>query len=309
MKKTVILFLISCIIWCLTACGSEQKSGQENLIRLYFVSSDKTKVEMHEYDLQAREQTEQIEEVKKQLTLIPKKLEYIAPFSLGFSVLSYEMEEDILHLDLESSYKDMTATTEVLVRAAIVRSFTQIPGIDKVSITVAGQSLHDSLGNVVGIMSSDLFIDNAGSEINNYEKVRLKLYYANEAGDALVAVNRTVYYNTNVAVERLVLEEILAGPDPGSTEHFSTVNPGTKILNVTVKDGICYVNLDKAFLNQSYSVTADVTIYSIVNSLTELRGVNKVQILIDGETNLTYREVHSLNTVFERNLDLIEDEE
>ncbi|MBD5461192.1 MAG: GerMN domain-containing protein, partial [Lachnospiraceae bacterium] len=66
----------------------------------------------------------------------------------------------------------------------------------------------------------------------------------------------------------------------------------------------CYVNLDQTFLTQIYNVTPDVTIYSIVNSLTELANIQKVQILINGESNLTYREIYAFTTIFERNLDI-----
>lgn len=77
-------------------------------------------------------------------------------------------------------------------------------------------------------------------------------------------------------------------------------------MSVVTKDGICYVNLDETFLNQIYNVTADVTIYSIVNSLAELSNVNKVQISINGDTSTTYREKFAFSTVYERNLDLVE---
>ena len=45
-------------------------------------------------------------------------------------------------------------------------------------------------------------------------------------------------------------------------------------------------------------------IYSIVNSLTELGNINKVQILIDGEMNIHLGE-YDLSTPFERDLDMI----
>ena len=65
------------------------------------------------------------------------------------------------------------------------------------------------------------------------------------------------------------------------------------------------MNFDENFLNQIYNVSTDVAIYSVVNSLAELTSVNKVQISINGETNLMYRESVSLSTVFERNLSLV----
>ena len=66
------------------------------------------------------------------------------------------------------------------------------------------------------------------------------------------------------------------------------------------------VNLDENFLSQTYTVTPEVTIFSITNSLVELTNVNKVQISINGDTSGTYREKYSFTTYFERNLDLVE---
>lgn len=67
------------------------------------------------------------------------------------------------------------------------------------------------------------------------------------------------------------------------------------------------MNLDKGFLGQGYDVLEMVPVYSIVNSLTELPGISKVQILINGETNITYQESIRFETIFERNLDMIEE--
>ena len=114
---------------------------------------------------------------------------------------------------------------------------------------------------------------------------------------------RNVVYNSNIALEKLVVEKLIEGPK--ATGSYPTINPATKIVSVTVKDGICYVNLDESFQNQPYNVSSDVTIYSITNSLVELSNVNKVQISINGKTDVSYRENVSLNNVFERNLDLL----
>ena len=62
------------------------------------------------------------------------------------------------------------------------------------------------------------------------------------------------------------------------------------MLGVTVKDGTCYVNLDNGFLTQTYNVSAEVQIYSIVNSLVELSNINKVQIAVNGNTDMIFRE-------------------
>ena len=65
------------------------------------------------------------------------------------------------------------------------------------------------------------------------------------------------------------------------------------------------MDFDSTFLTQIYNVTSDVAIYSLINSLAELSSVNKVQISINGDTNVNYKENVSLSTVFERNLELV----
>ena len=111
----------------------------------------------------------------------------------------------------------------------------------------------------------------------------MKLYFANESGDKLIAAYREKFYSTNTPLERFVVDEILAGPSGKITGLYPTVNSDTKILSVMTKDGICYLNFDSNFLSTVGNVTLDTEIYSIVNSLTELQGVKRVQILVNGE--------------------------
>ena len=62
-------------------------------------------------------------------------------------------------------------------------------------------------------------------------------------------------------------------------------------------------------MTEPYSVTAEVAVYSIVDSLTELPFVSRVQISIDGDTTQSFLEQIPLTTVFDRNLSLVEDGE
>ncbi|MBR1443360.1 MAG: GerMN domain-containing protein, partial [Firmicutes bacterium] len=51
------------------------------------------------------------------------------------------------------------------------------------------------------------------------------------------------------------------------------------------EEGICYVDLSSEFISKQAGShnTDEMTIYSIVDSLTELENVKKVQFLIEGE--------------------------
>ena len=302
-----VCFFCMLFLFILAGCGKEKEEKKEKNqyhYKVYYVNHDRTGVISEDYVTENTDGDSLLEELVTQLGTVPEKLQYHAPLAGSFELLSMQLKDGQLVLDFNTAYREQEMITEIL-------NLSQVKEVQYVSFLVEGEPLMDATGNVVGVMSADTFIDNAGNEINSYEKVRLQLYFANEDGTGLQAVSRTKVYNSNISLERLVMEELIAGPQaddtglPAGREDGPVMNPATKIVSVAVRDGICYVNLDDSFLNQIYNVTPEVTIYAITNSLIELTGVNKVQISVNGETNVNYRENINLSTVFERNLDMV----
>lgn len=307
MKRTRLGFSFMVLLMGLslcTACGSRNAGQEGTAYQIYYVNNDETKIVEREYVSETTDTELLFNEMMGQLATIPEKMEYETPLAAEISLRGHTLDNGLLTLDFDESYRSLYGIREILVRASIVRTMAQLPGVERVAFTVAGEQLTDKVGTAVGIMTADTFIENAGNEINAYEKVNLRLYFANETGDRLVEENRrNVVYNSNISLEKLVVEKLVEGPMVEGA--YPTINPTTKIISVTVQDGTCYVNLNNDFLSQPYNVASDVTIYSITNSLVELPNVNRVQISINGETNLSYRENMSLNTLFERNLDIM----
>ncbi len=60
------------------------------------------------------------------------------------------------------------------------------------------------------------------------------------------------------------------------------------------------------FLDKLPDISDEVAVYSVVNSLVEISGINRVQFTIEGEAYKTYRETLAFDGMFERNLDLVE---
>jgi len=293
--KSLLIFM-SIVMMC--GCAEQEEEIESNY-SIYYLNSSETKVEAHGIVIEGDSLEDKVQEMITCLSTTPEKLEYKAPLAL-FGVLDVKIADGKVVLDVDSSYKSMPVTTEVLVRAAIVRTLTQLDGVKYVGITVQGEQLYDNTGSPVGFMSADQFINNDGNEINTYELIKVKLYFANENGDKLIAAYREKHYSTNTPLERFVVEEVIAGPSGQIAGLYPTVNPETKIISVSTKDGICYVNLDSGFLTVMNNVSTEVAIYSIVDSLVELSNVNKVQILINGEVPDTF----SAST-YERNLDFV----
>lgn len=215
----------------------------------------------------------------------------------------YRIDGDVATIDFGQAYYNSVISRRVLQRAAVVDTLCQLEDIKGVAFTVNGEPIMDTNGQTIGVMTEDSFIDNDGAKVNAYERVTLQLYFVNEAGDSLVSEVDDVMYGGNVSMERFVMENLLKGPQNAGA--YPAINPECKILNVTTKDDICYINLSSAFLTKTTNATDEVILYSIVNSLTSLTGINKVQIMIDGETEVSFGTFY-LATPFEAKHSLTE---
>lgn len=301
--RNLLLLLCFLMLLLMGGCGKQDTSTEsKDRYSIYYLNREETKISEFAYHTETKEPMKVLSELLQVLAQTPKNVGYHETIS-NFLVTAYSINGDVVQISVDEKYKNLAPTTEVLTRAAIVRTLAQIEGISYVSMKLEDKELTDHTGAVMNAMSADQFVDNAGNEINTYENVRLTLYFAAENGKHLRKAIRSVEYNSNISLERVVVESLIGGPI--GEELYPTINPNTKIISVTVKDKICYVNLSEEFLSQQYSVLPEVTIYSLANSLIELNSVNKVQIAIDGETNLVFRESISLSSPFERNLDIL----
>lgn len=304
-KRIGILAVLAVVVMSLAGCEGRKPEVANDSFKLFYVNNSETAIVEVDYEIRSSSSDIEavIEELLDQLGTMPERMQYEAPLTGEVNLIGYTITDRLLTLNFDINYTEIDGTIEILDRAAVVRTFTQLPDIEYVCFQVEGTPLTDSLGNVIGNMSADTFIYNMGNEINTYEKMELKLYFTNEAGDKLVPVYRSVVYNSNISMERLAVEQIIKGPN--SDICYPTVSKDSKINSVSVKDGVCYIDLDPAFLTEPYPVSAEVALYSIVNTVTEFSTVNKVAISVNGEASFTFMD-YVVSGPYERNLDIIE---
>lgn len=300
MRKKFIALVCLCFMMLFAGC----KTGEEeSAYRIVYLNKEKTGITNMAYEPKTTDTEGLIAEFLTALSSDPDNVEYKKPIPNDVEVTKYSMDGALLTLYFDSDYEKMNEVEEVLCRAAIVKTMTQIDGVDCVAFYVGDTPLTDSNGYLVGSMTADTFIENPGEQINSIQNTNLTLYFANEAGDALVKETRKVHYSSNISIEKLIMEQLLAGPE---TEGLKSAIPvGTKLINVSVVEGVCYVSLDDNFKNQDYSVNESIVIYSIVDSLSELTTISKVQISVNGDTSGVYRDNFKMSDMYTRNLDYV----
>lgn len=298
------IWLIWLTILFLTGCGGKTRlpADGETLFQVYYLNAATTRLMPSEYRTRTEDKDLLIQELMDRFMKVPVDLDAQAGLSEKTTYQGYKQEDMVLYLYFDSNYASMPSEREILCQAALVRTLTQVPGIDYISIYSGDQLLMDKNGMPVGMLSAADFIDSI-SDVNAYERTELILYFTDENGEQLFPEKREVIHNINTSVEKLILEELLSGPEQPGLEPTLDSNIG--LLNVSTNENVCYLNFDIGFLNNSLEVKDYIPIYSIVNSLSELSSVNRVQISVNGAQNVKFRDSIELNTMFERNLDYI----
>ena len=300
MKKRKITALVMTLVLGTVAFSGCGKKETESKYKIYYVNEEQGEV-LAESFVPSEETTQtMLEEMTEKLnkknaeghTLLPENIE----------IQSCVDDDGMIRVDFNQEYHDLNPVDEVLFRASIVKDYVQIPNIYLVTITAEGTPIVDSQGQEIGAMSLDSFLENTGKEIMAYQYKELNLYFTNEEGNQLVPEARQVYYNGNTPIEKVIVEQLLRGP--GESGHYATLPSDTRIVGVSVADGIAYVNLGKQFVDEALSVDAQIPIYSIVNSLIDAGNVSQVQISINGDTSLLFKDKVDMNQLFQVNHEL-----
>lgn len=280
MKKKIAMIL--CLVWSIMMIGCSSSSEKEGIATdVYYVDSAGNTLQKEVYLRQEESMEKAVEELLKKMENPTDKKELQSVIPKTVVVEKIHLDERNLELTFNDKYLELTMSSELLLRAAIVQTMVQLPDVTYVAFYIEDEPLTDSMGNAVGFMSEDNFVQNMGSSVQNYQETDLILYFANEDGTKLVEEKRkNVRYDANTSIEKLIVEEVMKGPE--SDRCNATLSDKAKLLGVSLKDGICYVNLNSEFLTEGYEQNLELAIYSIVNSVVSNGKTTRVQILTDG---------------------------
>lgn len=293
-KKWILPVFLLLVIGIMTGCREqEQKKGYT----VYYVNPDRTKLTEASYEPSAENFDEMMNELLGQLIQAPSGS--ISAFPESVTVNGYERGIDALRIDFSKEYYEMDHITEVLLRAAVIKTISQIPGVTKIMITVDGEQLVDQNKEPIPAMDAANFIDTKEGGINSYQYANLTFYFSDKTGEKLVAETREVHYSSNTILAQVIVEQLKKGPE--SSEAKTILSSDVKLLSVNVNDGICTLNFDSEFNRTSSenSVEPETVIYAIVNSICEnCEEIKGIEFEINGDSEVLFREKVDLSEIF-----------
>lgn len=251
---------------------------------LYFSNAGHTELVAEFRDIESKTEEELLNRAIEGLLLGPQpSSDLVSVIPKGTQLKSVVIERNCVALDFSSQLlKSEDYVDSLLARYSIVKTVCDLSdSFSSVRLTVEGEPIVDNYGNELGLMSADDTLFDAVSV--EQKQVKAILYFADANGDKLIAEERMVSVSEAEPLAVAVLNELIAGPTTSAS--VATIPMGTKVLSADVKNGVCYADFSSDLVERHTggSTGEILTVYSIVNTLTALEEIEKVQFLIEGK--------------------------
>ncbi len=306
-RKSLFWLVLAVAVVLLGGCGG-RKQKEENSYTVYYINPTGTRLLEQSYSPDAQTFEEMMDELWEQLVKPPAGYQSVVPEDVAFN--GYERGIDALRIDFSKEYYGLSNTQEVLLRAAVVKTFSQVPGVTKVMITVEKEQLQDLEGELVPAMDANSFIDTKEGGINSYQYATLELYFSNAEGDKLAREMRNLHYSSNMVLERVVVEQLIKGPE--EKELYPIFAGDVRIQNLYIQNGICTITFNAAANQQPTEnpPNPETALYAIVDSIcATCDDIAGVRFEVEGNEDGKFWGDVDLGQVFVMNRDFIETRE
>lgn len=314
--KKIAMWIMLCFLIIITACGNGENEETaprtlgNNEIYIYYLNLTQDDLYSQPFKVKKGEDVlDTIANIEKELENVEETDEYLSPIPKGifYQSCNHGQRKGNIELHYSVTYDNVTAENLLFFKACVVKSVLNLEGVTSVTVYLSDMASSNldtaTVSENFDYDSFNLVFDNE----NGYtQKGAITVYFANQDGTCLKEYRKVVEISNNTSLPRLVVETLINGPD--SDDYMATIPSDTQIQKISVKDGICYVDLSDEFYSPDNSLSNEIIIYSIVNSLVELPSVTKVQFLKNGEKQMLFRESFAFDGLFERKLDLVEQE-
>ncbi len=209
------------------------------------------------------------------------------------TILDYELDsQGLMTVSFSPEYKEMTNIEEINFKAAFVWTFTDLDFVKKIKFEIDGYPYTTANSQVIESFDRTNVIVEPTIALDKAVQREVTLYYLKEDDDGkwyLTAEQRTATAQEGTAIEEVVINELLKGSAEGNKDIIPS---NVRVRQIKRENAICFIDLDEAFLKGNLTEREqELRVYSLVNSLTELSYIDKVQILINAKKTKGFEDI------------------
>lgn len=277
------LFSLALVLLCLLGCSSTAVV-ERNVVDLYYQkTSAELGAELGILGTEKRFYSGALPSFEALLSAYlqgPSDEGLISPFPSGLTVDYVGFDNNILTIHFNPIYDEVTGYQKTIMDACIINTMTQLDNVNSVVLETDASKETEDVPQIFS--ASDFILEDTGVAP---EETVVRMYYSDVNGRYLVASDMTATIEDQDTIPALIMERLIEGPTESG--QYRTVPEGTELRSITVDDdGLCTVDLSSEFLynKPNTELMERIAIFSVVNSLTELKTIQQVLFLVEGES-------------------------
>ncbi len=284
-KKRSVLWII--LVMLLLSAGAyfllreqQQQASIQNIRLFYydFINQELVPVQREFQVSGTREKA--IKTIVEQLAIPPNDAKLISLIPAYTKVKAIDFSQNTCIITFQDPSVSELADSVVKESAAVyslINTICEFPEIQKVKIIIEGKT--DGFFNRYYSIEEPL-MRLSGQLMRGMNTL---LYFYHYPSDSIIGEFREIPERDNLDKASLhVVNQLLLGTN--QREMNSLLPQGTKVLNAKVENGICTVNFSKEVRRFSLGASEELALINILTlSLTELNGIERIHILIEGK--------------------------
>lgn len=308
MRKSVTISVIVLCVLLLTSCAPKAESMN---INLYYADKDNNKIVLEKREIEVTKE-DNIPKIALEELLKGPTSDLNPSIPKDTKLLDIDVEGEKAKVNFSREFSDFkNDVAQKIAVVCVVNTLTDLEGIGQVEIFVDGKELVTSKGEPYGVLEKydidkvNAQLDTDIEDLETDDTDIVTLYFPDKEAMYLVPEKREV--SKDKPIEYNIVAELIKGPK--SQELTPPAIPDeAELLSVEIRDSIAYVNFSKELKEKHIggSTGEIMAVYPIVNSLTELSKIDKVQFLIEGEKQKSLAGHLSFDEPFSRDESLIE---
>lgn len=279
--------------------GNEKYTGE-----LYFFNETATSIEAESREIKYRDDKTLAEEVIGELMKGPDNSRHQRIIEKKTKLISVNVEDNGAALvNFTSEFITGDNTKDVLAVYAVVKSLCALNSVNSVKVVIEGKDISTADGGIIGYLrDSDI---NLSTDTYSSEMREVALYFPKKDSGKLMKEKRTIKVSDQQPLAQYIINELIKGPD--GVNLSEALSKDTVLLSVETSDNICFVNFKASFIdkNSGSAEKEKLAVYAIVDSLTELDTIQRVQLLMDGKRVDNFGNIN-IGSMFGRDESMIE---
>ena len=163
-----VFFLLFAVLFALSGCTGKTTVEQSgNAYTIYYLNTSGIQLVGSEDRTETTDLDALVRELLDKMGNVPADLDCQRALPERIEKITYRIEGNVLYLYADANYALMNSVQEILCRAALTKTLTQIPDIEYLSIYCAEQPITDAAGNPVGMLSASDFVDSI-RDVNSF---------------------------------------------------------------------------------------------------------------------------------------------